>query len=280
LEQKVMNYFLDVPEQQCSDACPDHAEKKHGQCVRKSTGNPVTFNASWSLRVECDKDCWDLKTVRSRHSLRLAIADHLDITFQEVTNVVLRPGSITSRRLSNDKTITDASLQISVSTERVDHPSGRSLLRAFLPSTKVASDLLGMDVHNLKLVDAIGAPIDMQPGEFKDEFIDLYDEVENGNAVLGPSSTEESGGIAIGIVAAAAATTIVLGAAISLALWWRLRRFRKLNNEAMAKANKMDQVEEKIEGKIVPSDKLGASEEPDEKEAKKEIPIEPESNQA
>jgi hypothetical protein len=277
LEEKVMNYFLDTPEQQCSDTCPNHSEKKHGQCVRKATGNPVEFNAAWSLKVDCDQDCWNMKTVRSRHYLRLAIADHLDITFQEVGKVVLRPGAITSRRLSNDKTITDASLHISVQTDRVDHPSGGSLLRAFLSSNKAASDLLGMDVHDLKLVDSTG-PTDMQPGEEKDEFIELYDEVENGNAVVGPSSSGESGGIAIGIVVAAAAVTIFLGAAISLGLWWRLRRARKANNAAMAQTNKMDELEEKIEGVIVPSEKVGASDEQEEKVGKKEITTE--SNQA
>jgi hypothetical protein len=244
LQNKLYDYFA-TGGTNCVDTCPSDRDTKHGQCVRKSTGSMVTFDVSWSLNVRCDQACWDAKTSRSRHNLRLAAADHLKITFQEVTKVILRPGSFTSRRLQSVP-VSTASLHVSVTTDRRSLQEGRDLLKTFLPSNAAATGILGLDVDGMQVdTGAVPPSGNLQPGEDGDEFIPIYNEAAGGNSnpSFGTSPTDE---LPSGVIIGGAAGVVVLGTIFAISMWYMRRQRRKFASDI---AN--------VKGKHVEEDDVG-----------------------
>jgi hypothetical protein len=206
----------------CVAQCPPNSEEKHGQCVRKSMGAEVELNVAWNLQVQCDEACWNAKTPRTRHLLRLAAADHLDITFQEVLKVVLRPVTADSRRLQEKGFMSSASLLISIKTNRVDASSGQYLLQEFLKDASDASQILGLDVKSLKLEASEPTSEKLEAGEEEDEFAAMYDEVERDNA--GSFGSSPTDGLPPAVIVGGGAAVLVLGGLVSACMWYKRRQ--------------------------------------------------------
>lgn len=239
LERKV----YDLTGEGCVDTCPATTELKHGQCVRKAVGIQVQLQAAWHLQVHCDDACWKAKTSRTRHILRLAAADHLDIPFQEVLNVVLRPELTSSRRLA-EKEMSAASLYLSINTTRIGASKGQELLEKFIKNIDDASQILGLEVQGLTLVkdtpvqDALDA---LKSGEAEDEFAQFYSEVEGEDTVVLGSDTTE--GLPLAAIVAIAGCVLVLGGLISAGLWFKRRQQLRQaieSNEATIKAMQVE----------------------------------------
>mmetsp|Transcript_15945 Transcript_15945/g.28480 ORF Transcript_15945/g.28480 Transcript_15945/m.28480 type:complete len:504 (-) Transcript_15945:200-1711(-) len=239
----VYNHFTS----ECSEQCPSGSDLKHGQCVREEKmEQDVKFNTSWELKVHCDEECWANKKSRSLHILRLSVADHLDIPFQEILNVVLRPTVHTHRRLSGH--LTEASLFVSVTTSRMEAKKGEELLRAFLSDKESASQLLGLEVHNLVLVDKQATALDdLDAAEASDEYAQFYKDAEpkdvrGGSLSTIPGSPEDV--FPAGVVVAVAAAVVFLGMLTAVGLWYKKRMQQK-----------------NVEGKdVVKGEKVGAPE--------------------
>jgi len=241
----------------CVDQCPANSEEKHGQCVREALGTEVEFDVSWNLQVHCDEACWNAKTPRTRHYLRLAAADHLDITFQEVLKVVLRPQTVASRRLEQ-KEMSGASLLISVKTNRVDATTGKDLLGKFVTDPAIASQILGLEVKSAQVVGAGEPAIDLQPGEEADEFAVLYGEVER-DIPGAASSTGTLDGVPSAVIIAGGALVLILGGAISAGGWYKRNRAKNADNQAaiaakIAEFNDASQTIHEVVGKVVDGD--------------------------
>jgi len=217
LEKKV----YDLTGEGCVDTCPATTELKHGQCVRKAVGIQVQLKAAWSLQVHCDDACWKSKTPRTRHILRLAAADHLDITFQEVLNVVLRPELASSRRLA-EKEMSVANLHLSVNTTRIGASKGQELLENFIKNIDDASQILGLEVKGMTLMKDTSVQDALESGEAEDEFAQFYTEVEEDDTVVLGSDTTD--GLPSAVIVAIAGCVLVLGGLISAGLWFKRRQ--------------------------------------------------------
>mmetsp|Transcript_14034 Transcript_14034/g.24638 ORF Transcript_14034/g.24638 Transcript_14034/m.24638 type:complete len:566 (-) Transcript_14034:202-1899(-) len=224
----VYNHFTS----ECSKTCPADSDLKHGQCVRQDKmQQDVEFNMSWELKVYCDEECWSNKKGRSLHMLRLAVADHLDIPFQEVLKVVLRPVAHehTHRRLDNH--FTGATLFIGVTSGRIDAEKGQELLRTFLNDKTSASQLLGLEVHNLVIVDKkVTTLVEVDDAEASDEYSQFYKDYEpqdargSGLSTI-PGSPEDV--FPAGVVVGVAAAVVVLGILTAVGLWYKKRMQQK-----------------------------------------------------
>jgi hypothetical protein len=203
----------------CVFKCPGNTDASHGQCVRPNTEESHSnFTGLWKLHTDCGPECWAQKSEVSIHFLRLALADHLDIPFQEVGRILLRRSvtATSDRRLQqSEATVQHAYLDISVSSRRHTAESGNRHLEEFLSDSLVASQLLGVAVHSLEHLDEnrlseyqadfSSEPV---PGEDGDVFAPYYDE-------LVPQTDDESGDVAFGGVSLL--LLILIGAATALA---------------------------------------------------------------
>lgn len=113
------------------------------------------------------------------HALRLALADHLDVPFQEAEEIRLARDS--SRRLSAGEPATNAHVHVKVVTSRLSTEEGVLLLQNpdFLGNTSYASELLGMTVLGVEspddLVNAVSDSIvnPTHPDQFDTYYINL-----------------------------------------------------------------------------------------------------------
>jgi len=98
----------------CASQCPVFADVANGQCVRKTDDaqNEAVIEATWRLGLDCNDKCWNDAAPVARHSVRLALADHMDITFQEAGVVRLRRDSSSPATLAH--------LTVVVKTRRLD----------------------------------------------------------------------------------------------------------------------------------------------------------------
>lgn len=150
LEEKFYSYSSGG----CVDECPSDTEVHIGQCVRKEKdGEPVILKATWLLKMECVSTCFHDKLKVTLHHIRLAVADHLDIPFQEVTEVSLSKVTINKRRLS-DREVHAAKLRITVESKRVWPGVDGPYLSSLLKTASDASFFLGFEVTDVKLVSS------------------------------------------------------------------------------------------------------------------------------
>lgn len=141
----------------CVDECPADAEDEVGQCVREEIADtPATLEATWSLRLEClgpQGSCFHNKLTVTLHNIRLAVADHLDIPFQEVVDVSLTQHTIEDRRLSSDQTdLQLARLYVRVESQRVRASVDGPYLGRMVSQASDASFLTGFAVYSVELV--------------------------------------------------------------------------------------------------------------------------------
>jgi hypothetical protein len=221
----------------CVSRCPGNTDVAHGQCVLPHTSESHSnFTGLWKLQTDCGPECWKQKSEVSIHFLRLALADHLDIPFQEVGRILLRRSltPTSDRRLQQSQaTVPAAYLDISVSSRRHTAESGNRHLEAFLSDSLVASQLLGVAVHSLEHLDEsrlseVEADMSSEQviGEDGDVFSQYYDE-------LVPQTENESGDAAFGgislllLILIGAATGVAFSLGILCITFRRCKRRRK-----------------------------------------------------
>jgi len=231
----------------CITQCPSSADLSHGQCVRPNiTTTDINHAALWRLQTYCGVECWKDKSEVSIHFVRLALASHLAIPFQEVGNVLLRSTLETtqSRRLSATSMETpEAFLDISVKSRRLTDTSGRALLASFLPNAAEASQLLGLVILSVELLtdtdvaDEVRAKVSglAGPGENGDVYAPFYEEIGSLTDKESGDSGEAGGGATIAgvavdgvpaaVVMACGGAILVLGAISAVRWrWWKWRR--------------------------------------------------------
>jgi len=188
----------------------------------------------------------------ARHSVRLALADHLDVTFQEANHVRLRR--------DESSPTTHAHLKIMISTRRLNTDVGKTLLGSFLGNASIASEILGLVVHtvehqilsdnaegsshpdegqNASLIDMITT------GEDEDEYAKYYAPLEkNAEQLAQPQASGERSvaGVPVpssiptfAIVAVAGGIVLLLASIIGCVL---IRRKRLLAQDASSNAEK------------------------------------------
>lgn len=210
----------------CADTCPDDAELQHGQCVLPETqsGPHVTLAASWHLEVHCEELCGAGMESETLHNVRLGVAGHLDIPFQEVTRAALTWLDAEARRLSPGAK--GAVLSVQVETRRHDEINGLDSLQTFVASPSHIGRILGMKVEKADLLPE-GATIGGGPTwtitDGSDPYVAAY------NALLGEQGTEASAAgslLATEAVVGLVASIVACGFACGGVLWVLRRRSR------------------------------------------------------
>jgi len=167
----------------------------------------------------------------ARHMVRLAVADHLDIPFQEAQTVQLR---------QVHPSLNHASLKVEVWTNRVNQANGQSMLDSFLANASMASELLGLTVHDIIGVDeddsqdGAGAVVAEGASEVAGENSDLY--IEHYTPLEEAAEKKASGksasiagvdvpeGVPVALIAGVAAGVMILVAATGIWLHYRRRQ--------------------------------------------------------
>lgn len=224
----------------CSAECPSDADLVHAQCVRKPVGGSLlawqVLAASWHFNLDCNAKCWSDTVPVSHHMVRLALADHFDITFQEVETVQLHKDP--------EKPLTHAVLNVTIITNRLAPELGSSLLTTFLTNSSMASDVLGLTVRDVVEVNGKGqgdvgkdqgegnavVADSNVPGETSDQYSEYYAPLEKeaedkarsrgrSNSIAGVEVPES---VPVDVIIGVAATIMVLS--VVVAVWLRRRR--------------------------------------------------------
>mmetsp|Transcript_82553 Transcript_82553/g.230843 ORF Transcript_82553/g.230843 Transcript_82553/m.230843 type:complete len:601 (-) Transcript_82553:451-2253(-) len=214
----------------CADACPGDAELQYGQCVLPEieASSRVTLTASWHLEVHCEELCGLGMENETLHNVRLGVASHLDIPFQEVTRTALTWLDAESRRLSAGAR--NAVLSVQVETRRHDEVSGLGSLRTFVAGSSDIGRLLGMSVDKVYVLpeDAtiIGGPSwtitnDSDPYAWAYSLL-LGEQVEGGSHEKAAGSILPVGGVVVFVVSVVACLSLACGGL----LWVSRRRSR------------------------------------------------------
>jgi len=214
----------------CADACSDGAELQYGQCVLPEVESSplVTLAVSWHMEVRCEELCGLGMENETLHNVRLGVASHLDIPFQEVTRTALTWLDAESRRLSAGAR--NAVLSVQVETRRHDEVSGLGSLRTFVAGSSDIGRLLGMSVDKVYVLpeDAtiIGGPSwtitnDSDPYAWAYSLL-LGEQVEGGSHEKAAGSILPVGGVVVFVVSVVACLSLACGGL----LWVSRRRSR------------------------------------------------------
>mmetsp|Transcript_78829 Transcript_78829/g.218025 ORF Transcript_78829/g.218025 Transcript_78829/m.218025 type:complete len:545 (+) Transcript_78829:66-1700(+) len=233
--------FFDHFSSNCAESCPEGSAVSHGQCVREETADePAELETMWKLEIACSEPCWHDKKHVSLHKLRLSLAGHLDIPFQEV-EVTMGFADSTDRRLLDTRV---AYLTASVSSDRMSADEGGSLLRSFVTDEAFLAQLLGLQVRSAVVMpEATAESVEdaTTMGQGSDPYDPAYAALET--PAPSPSRVETPVGEALGMLPPAAiggiaAGLVVLAAGIGGAIFWRRRRQRRAQASAAAKGGK------------------------------------------
>jgi len=230
LEQKLFDHFSSA----CATDCPEDSAMAHGQCVREATADPpAELSVSWTLGIRCGDPCWHNKKMVTLHNVRLSVAGHLDIPFQEV-EVSTGFALAATRRLTDTRT---AGLTVTIASSRLSASEATALMGSYSQDAAAMSALLGLSVHSV----ASGAPAsqtDLEDntvmGQDSDPYVPAYDAIDDAptggggggtsNSVVSMLPAEAIIGIAIGVV--------VLAVLFGGMLFLRRRRQRRAEAEA------------------------------------------------
>jgi len=213
----------------CADSCPDDAELQYGQCVLPETGSQVTLTASWHMEVHCKELCGVGMENETLHNVRLGVAGHLDVPFQEVARTALTWLDAEGRRLSTG--VRSAVLSVQVETRRHDKINGLDSLWAFVASPNDVGRVLGMTVEKVEVLSE-GATISDGPTWTITDDSDPYTVAYN--VFLGEQADGDKQASAAG---SRLATEAVVGLIVSMVacgfacggLLWVLRRRSRLS---------------------------------------------------
>ncbi|CAE7223854.1 unnamed protein product [Symbiodinium sp. KB8] len=134
----------------CTTSCGGGAEVAHGQCVRPARFSESSVVGIWQLMGTCNEACWSQWKNVTLHDARLALADLLDVPFQEITRVSMTFHASAGRRLSTDKL---ATFQIMVTTKRLPKNDINTLMRTFLTDSAVAADVMNFPVSEVTMTN-------------------------------------------------------------------------------------------------------------------------------
>jgi len=205
-----------------------------GQCVRKETAEePKTIEATWRLKLECQNRCFHDKLNVTMHHLRLAVADRLNIPFQDVWRASLI--QVTSRRLepAGGAGISTADMVIAVRSKRIDPIPDGEALKGLLSGVTGTSWLLGFIVHEVKALEA--APADegddiITVTDSSDPYAPAYaDAAESGGV---PLPGVPGGEVPIWAVVTGVVLVLLACAGIGTFLWFRRKKQAALPNLA------------------------------------------------
>jgi hypothetical protein len=214
----------------CADTCPDDAELQYGQCVLPEIESSahVTLTASWHMEVHCEDLCGAGMENETLHNVRLGVAGHLDVPFQEVARAALTWLDAEGRRLSPGAR--GAVLSVQVETRRHDEINGLGSLRTFVASPSDIGRILGMKVEKAHVLPE-GATINDGPTwtitDDSDPYAVAYnvllgEQVDSGNEASTAGSL-----LATEAVAGLVASIVACGFACGGLLWVLRRRSRR-----------------------------------------------------
>ncbi|CAK0885773.1 unnamed protein product [Prorocentrum cordatum] len=236
----------------CADACPGDAELQYGQCVLPEieASSRVTLTASWHLEVHCEELCGLGMENETLHHVRLAVAGHLDVPFQEVARAALTWLHADGRRLSTGARV--AVLSVQVETSRHDEVNGLDKLRVFAANPSSIGQLLGMNVNEAHVLPD-GAIISGGPTwtirDDSDPFAVAYEVLLGSQVDGGKQESTADSLLPAGVIVGLAASVVAFGFACGWLLWV----FRRRSRRALA-ANEEVEVP-KVAGTAVPKGK-------------------------
>jgi len=246
------NQFFDYFSSDCVTECPETASEAYGQCVRPvMQPKNTTLRAVWSLKVQCTDKCLQNGKDQRLHYTRLALADMLDIPFQEVVKVgfVFTGIAVSSRRLASDPT---AEFQVLIVTQRIDQAEAVTLLTSFLADAREASDIFGFPVDEvappeLSLDSAWKEPSPVSStatngtesisvSEVLSNSTDPYQRAYDREAPRG--SVNNFAGLPVGALPAEAiiglsGAVVLFGICFGVGAWWRRKRNRLLRDSGV-----------------------------------------------
>mmetsp|Transcript_130253 Transcript_130253/g.259804 ORF Transcript_130253/g.259804 Transcript_130253/m.259804 type:complete len:591 (+) Transcript_130253:76-1848(+) len=229
---QVFDHFTD----DCANSCSEGTVAKHGQCVRPLTKKgTVLLSADWQLQLVCSPTCTLDKTNMTLHGLRLSIAGHLDVPFQEIEDVVYGYEKLGARRLAST-TNRVLHLRVMVRTGRLLKTDGTVLLTTWLSGEDHASELLGLQVKgvsNTGTGTGSGFTQEGNIGAKNDPYAPAYEKIEDivdsSNATFSTHGTvvNEDTGLGIpGVIGGIAGSIVFIGIVAGAGLFFHRRRMR------------------------------------------------------
>jgi hypothetical protein len=218
----LLGQFFDHFSDDCIEQCPEGSEPVHGQCSRMSSeAAAAEIATAWKLVVTCShRDECLPDSNRTLHMARLAVANHLDIPFQEVRVSVSFTES-SSRRLLD---VLNVYFKATVNTKRMNQVYGERLLDMLIADVEFARELLGVDIRQIEILGNVapGHQRIMEMGEFNDPYSPAYQEFQPSPKKNEPSLFwHRDAGIAAGVIASVASFVIVV------VVCWRRRQVRR-----------------------------------------------------
>jgi len=236
----VYDHFTD----DCASSCPEGTVVEHGQCVRPLTSEGTkTLSADWQLQVRCNPVCTLDRTNMTLHGLRLSIAGHLDLPFQEVEVAYGYQSSVARRLIPSPTKVLQ--LKVTVSTGRLSETDGTVLLTSWLSGADHASQLLGLEVQTVSNTRS-GSDGFTQGGNLganNDPYAPAYDSISENVHQAGHHSTlaaagQDTGLVTPELIAGIAGGVVFIGVVVGAALFFQRRRMR-LNAAREAQNNKL-----------------------------------------
>lgn len=229
----------------CADTCPVDAELQYGQCVllEIDSGPPATLTASWHMEVHCEELCGAGMEIETLHNVRLGVAGHLDVPFQEVTRAALTWLDAEARRLSLGAR--GAVLSVQVETRRHDEVGGLDSLRASMASPSDIGRILGMTVEKADVLPE-GATISGGPTwtitDDSDPYAVAYNVLLGEQVDNGKKASTAGSLLATEAVAGLVASIVACGFACGGLVWVLRRRALWALSESDAAASKEKEI--------------------------------------
>lgn len=180
------------------------------------------------------------------HGLRLSVAGHLDVPFQEVDKVVFGYERYVARRLAGETKVLH--LRVTVRTGRLSQTDGTVLLTTWLSGADHASQILGLDVQGLSNARSAndGFTKEGNLNAENDPYTPAYDSIEASLPSAGQHSTlvalgKDAGVVTSEVIAGTAGGVLFIGMVVGASLFFHRRR-KRLNAAMEAQNNKLGDV--------------------------------------
>jgi len=231
MEEKLFDHFT----AQCTDECGSGAVVARGQCVRPERGVKVETVASWTLSVQCNEACWTEWKNKTLHYTRLAVADMLDIPFQEVERAGL--AFHTSRRLEGERRLQDgqrsATVQAYINTKRLTVTEINTLVPQVFESPASATEIMNFPVSSVSLErlanDGIWNDMLKNDGDTADYVSNANDPYEDAYRRREPGGVQTiggipTGGLPMGVIVGIAVAVLLFGFAVGFCIFYRRKK--------------------------------------------------------
>lgn len=259
--------FFDHYTGDCASECSDSQGIANGQCVRQAVQPEASIiDGVWEMRADCNDECWRTWKNVTMHYTRLAMADLLDIPFQEVDKVSFSFEQLVSgRRLATGRR---ASLQLQVQTKRLDKSEAKTLMSLFLSSPAVASEIFNFPVGEVTMtsISTDGTWQDTSKGttvvtDYLDNDNDPYQSAYSDNQpeIKRGGNLQSIGGIPVAgvpmeVILAVAVCVVVFIGGFFFYLWWRRKKAASAHAEMTANGTIIGSIAGGSAGKTVDDD--------------------------